>query len=280
MDSREEFEARETNANPVMALYFVIVVIVGGFFSFNLIVSVVVDNFNRIKDEKNGSIFITEQQRLWREKKKLLSRVRLQKRYPQPENKWRKYCFLIAMNPYFDPLIIGCICLNALTMSMTHYGMSDDTRNFIDACDLTFIVIFTMEAFLKIMAIGFPAYWLEYWNRFDFIIVIASLIGKGFPSGPGLSVARVFRIGRVLRLINKAETLRTLFLTLMYSVPSLWNIGLLLFVIYFVYAVIGMNIFGAIEPYVYENGIDDHANFQTWEHSLGVLYRLGTNDAW
>merc|ERR1719361_1979239 len=128
MDSREEFEARETNANPVMALYFVIVVIVGGFFSFNLIVSVVVDNFNRIKDEKNGAIFITEQQRQWREKKKLLDRVQLQKRYPQPENKWRKYCFLVAMNPYFDPLIIACICLNALTMSMTHYGMSEGTE--------------------------------------------------------------------------------------------------------------------------------------------------------
>ena len=52
-----------------------------------------------------------------------------------------------------------------------------------------------------------------------------------------VSVARIFRIGRVLRLINKAETLRTMFLTLVYSIPSLWNIGCLLFVRFFVYAV-------------------------------------------
>jgi len=281
MDVAGEFKSFQKEESYWNFVFFILVVIVGGFFSFNLIISVVVDNFNRIKDEKNGAIFITEQQRQWREKKKLLDRVQLQKRYPQPENKWRKYCFLVAMNPYFDPLIIGCICLNALTMSMTHYGMSDGTKSFIDACDLTFIVVFTMEAFLKIMAIGFPAYWMENWNRFDFIIVIASLIGKAFPSGPGLSVARVFRIGRVLRLINKAETLRTLFLTLVYSIPSLWNIGLLLFVIFFVYAVIGMNIFGAIEPNsMGSNGITDRANFQTFGSSFSLLYRIGTYDAW
>eukprot|EP00494_Astrolonche_serrata_P031352 UN31621 len=97
---------------------------------------------------------------------------------------------------------------------------------------MTFLTIFSMEAFLKITAIGWKAYWREGWNRFDFIIVIVSILGGFIKDGPGLSVARVFRIGRVLRLINKAETLKTLFLTLIYSIPSLWNIGLLLFVIF------------------------------------------------
>ena len=71
-----------------------------------------------------------------------------------------------------------------------------------------------------------------------------------------------------------------MFLTLVYSIPSLWNIGCLLFVIFFVYAVIGMNVFGAIEMNVYDDGIDKHANFQSWENSLLLLYRIGTSDAW
>ena len=93
-------------------------------------------------------------------------------------------------------------------------------------------------------------------------------------------MARVFRIGRVLRLIQKAETLRVLFLTFVYSLPSLWNIGLLLFVIFFIYAVIGMNIFGQVEPNVIPNGINDMANFQNWYMSMGLLYRIATGDAW
>jgi len=269
------------NASWWYSIYFLIVVLVGGFLSFNLIVSVVVDNFDRIKEQKSGSIFMTESQAQWQQNQKLLARVNLEKRYPQPRNKWRKYCFLVTMNPYFDPMIMLCIILNALTMSMNHYKMSDNLLSLLETFDLGFIVIFSLEAILKITALGWSAYTSENWNKFDFAIVLASVAGIFLNGGAGVSVARVFRIGRILRLINKAETLKTLFETLVLAIPSLWNIGLLLFVIFFIYAVIGMNIFGAIEPNAQgPNGISDKANFQSWMNSMELLYRIGTSDAW
>jgi hypothetical protein len=54
MDVVDEFKSRKFNNSKFNCVYFIIVVVFGGFFSFNLIVSVVVDNFNRIKEEQSG----------------------------------------------------------------------------------------------------------------------------------------------------------------------------------------------------------------------------------
>ena len=99
------------------------------------------------------------------------------------------------MNPYFEPLIFLFIILNALTMSMENYSMDDGLILFVDICDVGFVVIFSIEAFLKIMAIGFFSYWRENWNKFDFLIVLASLIGYGIPGdSPGnLSLLSIFK---------------------------------------------------------------------------------------
>jgi hypothetical protein len=105
--------------------------------------------------------------------------------------------------------------------------------------NIIFIVIFTGEAVCKLMAMGVRAYFHEPWNRFDFVVVVMSLAGLGINAGVGANVVRVFRVARVFRLINKAKTLRALFNTLIVSLPSLWNIGSLLFVLFFIFAVLG-----------------------------------------
>ena len=71
--------------------------------------------------------------------------------------------------------------LNALTMAFTIYRR-EDIQDYIDMADKVFVVIFTLEAFLKIMAIGWFAYWREAWNKFDFVIVVASIAGLINPS--------------------------------------------------------------------------------------------------
>ena len=87
---------------------------------------------------------------------------------------------------------------------------------------------------LKLLAFGVKDYFYDSWNKFDFFIVIVGYVGLFPVLDVGLTVIRLFRVGRILRLINKTKTLRTLFLTLVYSIPSLWNIGVLIFVIFFV----------------------------------------------
>merc|ERR1719204_1847751 len=126
-----------------------------------------------------------------------------------------------------------------------------------------YIAVFAIEAVLKVIGLGWTQYWKSNWNKFDlFIVTVGSVSLFELTDNASLNVLRLFRIGRVLRLINKARTLKTLFLTLMYSIPSLWNIGLLLVIVLFVYALIGMHLFeGKDDKNQWEFG-DDRACFR------------------
>ena len=110
-----------------------------------------------------------------------------------------------------------------------------------------------------------------------------------------LNVIRLFRfcrIFRLLRLLKHAKRIRILFLTLVYASSSLLNVGILLFVIFFIYAVIGISVFGekacgfqpdtepdeAESEQCAENG--DKANFSSFSLALSLLYRVATEDGW
>ena len=92
-----------------------------------------------------------------------------------------------------------------------------------------------------------------------------------------LRVVRVFRIGRVLRLIKAAKGLRKLLFALVISLPALLNIGMLLFLIVFIYAIFGMTSFGHVR---HTGTLDDVVNFQTFGSSLVLLFRLTTSAGW
>lgn len=68
-----------------------------------------------------------------------------------------------------------------------------------------------------------------------------------------LRVVRVFRVGRVLRLVKSAKGIRTLLFSLLVSIPALFNIALLLFLVMFIYATFGMAFFSNVK---YRAGID------------------------
>jgi len=269
--------APSRNHNQLVSLYFVVVVILASFLSSNLIISVIVDNFNKIKQEKEGSAFLTKDQELWMRTRRLTDKITLVKKKDVPINDLRKKIFYIVENDNFEPIVLSCICLNCLTMTMERYNMGWGWINVLQVADLFFIILFTIEVKMKIYAYGWFPYWSQVWNRFDFIIVVISLIGLIAQPELGLSFVRVFRIGRVLRLINKADSLRTMFFTLMYAFPAFWNIGLLLSVIFFMYAVFGMEIFGDI---AWNDSIDKNANFTNFWISLTLLWRLATGDEW
>jgi len=264
------------------SIYFIIIIIVCAFFSLNLIVSVVVDNFNRIKDENDGSALRTETQERWVQLRRLTDRMGLVRVLHQPEENWRLVAYRIVEYYFFDPFILGCIILNTMMMCIEHYGISEELNIMLKIFDYIFIAIFTVEAILKITAYGWGQYWADNWNKFDFIIVLVGLVSLfDLFGGAGVNVLRLFRVGRVLRLINKAQTLKTLFLTLLYSIPSLWNIGLLLFVIFFIYAIVGMELFGDIvTPDTWFEQHDDKVTFLDFTLALNVLYRVGSGDGW
>lgn len=263
--------------NQWAAVFSILVVIIAGYFSLNLVVSCIADEFAQIRKEKDGSAFMTDGQADWVRTKRVIQKFELEIKAPKPTSFIGTVCYRIVLNPNFDPFITSCIILNTLTMCMRHYGMSDGFKTFLSVADITFVAIFTLEAILEIKVFGWKLYWRDNWNRFDFFVVIMSYPPFFIRSDTNVStsVIRVFRIGRILRLINKAKGLKLQFNTLLYSIPSLWNIGALLFIIFFIYAVIGVGLFGEH----FDNGdINKFENFETFPNAFLVLWISATGE--
>merc|ERR1719464_916188 len=110
--------------NEYSAIFFMICVVVAGYFSLNLFISVVVDSFSKTKDNTSGSAILTQKQAIWVRKKRLLDRIGLEKAYERPVDNPFQICFDIVTHPWFDPFISFSIVLNAIVMCFDHEGIS------------------------------------------------------------------------------------------------------------------------------------------------------------
>ena len=111
--------------------------------------------------------------------------------------------------------------------------------NVLSGFNVFFVVVFASEAVCKLTAFGPRIYYHDGWNRFDFVVAVVSVAGLVVSAGVGANAVRVLRVARVFRLIKRAESLRVMFNSLVLSLPALWNISSLIFVIMFVFAVLG-----------------------------------------
>ena len=108
-------------------------------------------------------------------------------------------------------------------------------------------------------------------------IVLSDLIEKYFVSPTLLRVVRVAKIGRVLRLVKGARGIRTLLFALAMSMPALFNICLLLFLVMFIFAIFGMSFFMNVK---HTAGLDNVFNFETFGKSMILLFQMSTSAGW
>uniref|UniRef100_A0A8D0S5S3 Sodium channel protein n=1 Tax=Sus scrofa TaxID=9823 RepID=A0A8D0S5S3_PIG len=285
VDSREKEEQPQYEVNLYMYLYFVIFIIFGSFFTLNLFIGVIIDNFNQQKKKFGGKdIFMTEEQKKYYNAMKKLGSKKPQKPIPRPQNKIQGVVYDLVTKQAFDITIMMLICLNMVTMMVETDEQSQLKVDILYTINMVFIIVFTGECLLKMLALR-QYYFTVGWNIFDFVVVILSIVGlalsdliqKYFVSPTLFRVIRLARIGRVLRLIRGAKGIRTLLFALMMSLPALFNIGLLLFLVMFIYSIFGMSNFAYVKK---ESGIDDMFNFETFGNSIICLFEITTSAGW
>ncbi|XP_026552919.1 sodium channel protein type 3 subunit alpha isoform X11 [Pseudonaja textilis] len=285
VDSRDVKEQPYYEDNLYMYLYFVIFIIFGSFFTLNLFIGVIIDNFNQQKKKFGGQdIFMTEEQKKYYNAMKKLGSKKPQKPIPRPGNKFQGLVFDFVTKQAFDISIMILICLNMVTMMVETDDQSKEMEIILSRINLVFIILFTGECILKLISLR-HYYFTIGWNIFDFVVVILSIVGmflaeiieKYFVSPTLFRVIRLARIGRILRLIKGAKGIRTLLFALMMSLPALFNIGLLLFLVMFIYAIFGMSNFAYVKR---EVGIDDLFNFETFGNSMLCLFQITTSAGW
>mmetsp|Transcript_58370 Transcript_58370/g.186060 ORF Transcript_58370/g.186060 Transcript_58370/m.186060 type:complete len:1610 (+) Transcript_58370:485-5314(+) len=283
VDATEVDEQPVRDNDPYMCIFFVLFLIVGSFFVLNLFVGVTIDKFNEMKEKQEGkSVFLTQEQRNWVSIQKLMAGTAPTRAPAKPEGGFRLQAYYLVSSEEFDVFIMTMILLAIAFMAMTHVDQSStfDTTLFI--ANVIFSSIFLVEAGLKLFAFGVAQYFRSSWNTFDFIVVLFSIVGISVDLStsaeiPVVSLLRVFRVARIFRLIPKAKGLRTLFQTLIFSLPALVNVGSVLFLFFFIFAIMGMNLFGTLR---HQEFLNRHANFENFPNALMVLFRMATGESW
>ncbi|XP_057305572.1 sodium channel protein 1 brain-like isoform X3 [Hydractinia symbiolongicarpus] len=282
----DEQPVRENNF--VAYFYFVIFIIIGAFFILNLFISVIIDNFYRLKKQYDDGgtieVFLTTEQKQWFSTVKKALTKKPKRIIHRPQNYYHAKIFDLTISPKFETFTMFMILSNIFIMMFQHYQQPAEYTKMLHIVNIVFTVIFIIEMIVRIIGLRHQ-YFTDKWNLFDFVIVILSVVGiileymnvilSVTPSV--LRVARVLRIGRLLRYFNSAKGIRRLLVALVISLPALVNIGALLFLILFIYAIIGMSNFG----YVRKHGaLNNVVNFETFGNSVLVLFRLASSAGW
>ncbi|KAG9349787.1 hypothetical protein JZ751_026140 [Albula glossodonta] len=204
----------------------------------------------------------------------------------------RLYIHTLCTNHYLDLFITCIIGINVVTMSIEHYNQPKYLDEVLKYCNYFFTIVFVFEALLKLIAFGFRRFFKERWNQLDLAIVLLSIMGitleeieinASLPINPTIiRIMRVLRIARVLKLLKMATGMRALLDTVVQALPQVGNLGLLFMLLFFIYAALGVELFGKLEcnddnPC---EGLSRHATFENFGMAFLTLFRVSTGDNW
>uniref|UniRef100_A0AAX7SV89 Ion transport domain-containing protein n=1 Tax=Astatotilapia calliptera TaxID=8154 RepID=A0AAX7SV89_ASTCA len=279
------------NNNPWMLLYFISFLLIVSFFVLNMFVGVVVENFHKCRQHQE----VEEARR--REEKR-------QRRMEKKRRKAQKLPYYASYGPtrlaihalctshYLDLVITFIICINVITMSLEHYDQPQSLETALKYCNYFFTSTFVIEASLKLVAFGFRRFFKDRWNQLDLAIVLLSVMGitleeieinASLPINPTIiRIMRVLRIARVLKLLKMATGMRALLDTVVQALPQVGNLGLLFMLLFFIYAALGVELFGELvcnADYPCE-GMSRHATFENFGMAFLTLFQVSTGDNW
>ncbi|XP_049741173.1 voltage-dependent T-type calcium channel subunit alpha-1I [Elephas maximus indicus] len=280
-----------TNHNPWMLLYFISFLLIVSFFVLNMFVGVVVENFHKCRQHQ-------EAEEARRREEKRLRRLEKKRRKAQRLPYYATYCptrlliHSMCTSHYLDIFITFIICLNVVTMSLEHYNQPTSLEIALKYCNYLFTTVFVLEAVLKLVAFGLRRFFKDRWNQLDLAIVLLSVMGitleeieinAALPINPTIiRIMRVLRIARVLKLLKMATGMRALLDTVVQALPQVGNLGLLFMLLFFIYAALGVELFGKLVCND-ENpceGMSRHATFENFGMAFLTLFQVSTGDNW
>ncbi|XP_061032989.1 voltage-dependent T-type calcium channel subunit alpha-1G isoform X26 [Eubalaena glacialis] len=297
------------NHNPWMLLYFISFLLIVAFFVLNMFVGVVVENFHKCRQHQ-------EEEEARRREEKRLRRLEKKRRnlmlddviasgssasaapeaqckpYYSDYSRFRLLVHHLCTSHYLDLFITGVIGLNVVTMAMEHYQQPQILDEALKICNYVFTVIFVLESVFKLVAFGFRRFFQDRWNQLDLAIVLLSIMGitleeievnASLPINPTIiRIMRVLRIARVLKLLKMAVGMRALLDTVMQALPQVGNLGLLFMLLFFIFAALGVELFGDLECDETHpcEGLGRHATFRNFGMAFLTLFRVSTGDNW
>ncbi|KAM4645683.1 voltage-dependent L-type calcium channel subunit alpha-1S [Amazona ochrocephala] len=302
IDTNAEDTGPIYNYRVEIAMFFIIYIILIAFFMMNIFVGFVIVTFQEQGENEYKNCELDKNQR---QCVQYALKARPLRCYI-PKNPYQYQIWYVVTSSYFEYLMFFLILLNTICLGMQHYNQSPEMNHISDILNVAFTILFTLEMILKLMAFKVKGYFGDPWNVFDFLIVIGSIIdvilneidtvlassGGLYCLGGGcdsidpdddsrvsITFFRLFRVMRLVKLLSRGEGVRTLLWTFIKSFQALPYVALLIVMLFFIYAVIGMQMFGKIAM-VDGTQINRNNNFQTFPQAVLLLFRCATGEAW
>ena len=170
----------------------------------------------------------------------------------------------------FQIFFIGVILFSGLVVGLDSYPeISREYGAILHSLDRIILGLFVFEICIKLISFRPRVYefFKDGWNIFDFIIVSACFLPF---DGQSIIVLRLLRVLRIVRLVGTIPELKLIVNTLLKSIPSLGYIGVLLFILFYMYACLGTFLFRENDP----------IHFESLHLSLLSLFRVATLEDW
>ncbi|XP_038594760.1 voltage-dependent L-type calcium channel subunit alpha-1C isoform X5 [Micropterus salmoides] len=283
IDSHTEDVGPIYNYRVVISIFFIIYIIIIAFFMMNIFVGFVIVTFQEQGEQEYKNCELDKNQRQCVE---YALKARPLRRYI-PKNPYQYKVWYVVNSTYFEYLMFTLILLNTICLAMQHHGQTKNFNDAMNILNMLFTGLFTVEMILKLIAFKPRGYFSDPWNVFDFLIVIGSIIDvilseiNNSEENARISITffRLFRVMRLVKLLSRGEGIRTLLWTFIKSFQALPYVALLIVMLFFIYAVIGMQMFGKIA--LQDNTqINRNNNFQTFPQAVLLLFRCATGEAW
>ncbi|XP_043976786.1 calcium channel, voltage-dependent, L type, alpha 1D subunit, a isoform X8 [Gambusia affinis] len=283
IDSNRENLGPIYNYRVEISIFFIIYIIIIAFFMMNIFVGFVIVTFQEQGEKEYKNCELDKNQRQCVE---YALKARPLRRYI-PKNPYQYKFWYVVNSTGFEYIMFVLIMLNTLCLAVQHYGQSALFNYVMDILNMVFTAVFTVEMVLKLIAFKPRHYFADAWNTFDALIVVGSVVDiaitevNNTEDSARISITffRLFRVMRLVKLLSRGEGIRTLLWTFIKSFQALPYVALLIAMLFFIYAVIGMQVFGKIAM-VDGTQINRNNNFQTFPQAVLLLFRCATGEAW
>uniref|UniRef100_A0AAQ4PQF7 Voltage-dependent N-type calcium channel subunit alpha n=1 Tax=Gasterosteus aculeatus aculeatus TaxID=481459 RepID=A0AAQ4PQF7_GASAC len=264
-----------------MSIFYVVYFVVFPFFFVNIFVALIIITFQEQGDKALSECSLEKNERACID---FAINARPLTRYmPQDKQSFQYKMWKFVVSPPFEYSIMIMIALNTIVLMMKFHGAPDFYEAMLKNLNIVFTTLFSLECILKIIAFGPLNYLRDAWNVFDFVTVLGSitdiLVTEINDKLLNLSFLRLFRAARLIKLLRQGYTIRILLWTFVQSFKALPYVCLLIAMLFFIYAIIGMQVFGNIALNE-DTAINHHNNFRTFLQALMLLFRSATGEAW
>uniref|UniRef100_A0A1S4GFB5 Voltage-dependent calcium channel type A subunit alpha-1 n=1 Tax=Anopheles gambiae TaxID=7165 RepID=A0A1S4GFB5_ANOGA len=264
-----------------MSIFYIVYFIVFPFFFVNIFVALIIITFQEQGEAELQDGEIDKNQKSCIDF--TIGARPLERYMPNKRNSFKYKVWRIVVSTPFEYFIMMLIVFNTLLLMMKYHNQGKEFEKSLKYLNMGFTGMFSVETILKIIGFGVKNFFKDPWNIFDFITVIGSIIDALVlelgENSFNVGFLRLFRAARLIKLLRQGYTIRILLWTFVQSFKALPYVCLLIAMLFFIYAIIGMQVFGNIEldP---ESSITRHNNFRSFVQGLMLLFRCATGESW